>query len=114
MSGVNRRRGEVGIELDGKPYRLRLTLNALAELESAFAAENLTELVERFGSGRLSARDMVRVLGAGLRGGGAEISDAELGAMATPDGAAGFAAAVGELLTVTFGGAAGAGEPPRP
>lgn len=106
MSGVNRRRGEVGIELDGKPYKLCLTLNALAELEAAYAAADLNALVERFGSGRLSARDIARILGAGLRGGGTDVSDAEAGAMQTPGGAAGFAAAVADLLGATFGGEA--------
>lgn len=113
MSAVNRRRGEVGIELDGKPFRLRLTLNALAELEDAFGAEDLGALAARFGTGKLSARDIARVVGAGLRGGGADISDEALGAMATPGGAAGFAAAVSALLAATFGGG-DEGPPPDP
>ena len=72
---ANRRRGEIAAELDGKPYRLCLTLGALAELEAAYAADDLGALVERFSRGRLSALDMIRVIGAGLRGAGNEISD---------------------------------------
>ena len=67
---ANRRRGEIEAELDGKAYRLCLTLGALAELEAAYAADDLGALVERFSSGRLSAIDMIRVIGAGLRGAG--------------------------------------------
>ena len=49
---------------------------------------------------------MIRVIGAGLRGAGHAIGDAEVAAMTAPGGAAGFAAIVGELLTATFGGTA--------
>ena len=104
---VNRRRGEVEAEFDGRPYRLCLTLGALAELEAAFAADDLAALVERFSSGRLAAADMIRIIGAGLRGGGEAVSDDEVAAMHAPDGAAGFARIAAELLVATFGGTAG-------
>jgi hypothetical protein len=107
---ANRRRGEIDAELDGRPYRLCLTLGALAELEAAYAADDLSALVERFSRGRLSALDMIRVIGAGLRGAGNEVSDEAVGGMRSADGAAGFAAVVSDLLTTTFGVA----EPPNP
>lgn len=107
---ANARRGEIVAELDGERRRLCLTLGALAELESAFAAEDLSALVARFSTGRLSAIDMARVIGAGLRGGGGEVSDEDVLAMAAPGGAAGFARIVADLLTATFG-AAGADRP---
>ena len=62
---ANARRGEVAAVLDGREMRLRLTLGALAELESAFAAEDLAALVARFSTGKLSAIDMMRIVGAG-------------------------------------------------
>jgi len=102
---VNRRRGEVAARLDGRDYRMCLTLGALAELEAAFAAENLNQLVERFGSGKLSARDMTAIIAAGLRGGGHEVSDDQVRTMQCEGGAAGFARLVAELLSVTFGAA---------
>jgi len=100
---VNRRRGEVAAKLNGRDYRMCLTLGALAELEAAFAAENLNQLVERFGSGKLSARDMTAIIAAGLRGGGHEVSEDEVRSMQCEDGAAGFARLVAELLSATFG-----------
>lgn len=103
----NRRRGEIEAEIDGARRRLVLTLGALAELEAAFGADDLVALAERFGAGRMKARDLVRVIGAGLRGAGAVISDDEVAAMTTPDGAAGFVRIAAELLNATFG----AGEP---
>ena len=58
----NRYRGEIEAELGGARRTLVLTLGALAELESAFGAGDLVALAERFGSGRLSARDLVRIM----------------------------------------------------
>jgi hypothetical protein len=111
---ANRRRGEISAELDGKTYRLCLTLGALAELEAAYAADDLGALVERFASGRLSALDMMRIIGAGLRGAGEDMSDAVVGMMRSADGAAGFAAIVADLLTTTFGAASQGGAQPNP
>lgn len=111
---ANRRRGEIDAVLDGHSYRLCLTLGALAELEAVYAADDLAALVGRFSSGRLAAGDLIRVIGAGLRGGGNDISDAEVGAMRTDNGAAGFAAIAAELLTVTFGGEHEAAPPENP
>ncbi len=109
MTHANARRGEIVAELDGTRRRLCLTLGALAELESAFAAEDLSALVARFSTGRLSARDMARVIGAGLRGAGTDVADEDVLAMTTPGGAAGFAAIVADLLAATFGAVRPAG-----
>jgi hypothetical protein len=103
---ANRHRGEIEAELDGTKHVLCLTLGALAELESAFGAEDLAALAARFGEGRLSARDAIRILGAGLRGAGAAIDDDQVAAMRAEGGAAGFARIVAELLGATFGGTA--------
>jgi len=111
---ANRRRGEISAELDGRPRRLCLTLGALAELEAAYAADDLAALVERFSTGRLSALDMMRVIGAGLRGAGEDVADEDVGAMRCDAGAAGFAAIVSELLVATFGSASGEASAPNP
>lgn len=100
---ANRRRGEIAAVIDGREHRLCLTLGALAELEAAFAVDDLGALAERFSSGRLSALDIIRIVGAGLRGGGLKIEDDAVGAMQAEGGATGFAAIVAELLTATFG-----------
>ena len=105
--GANRRRGEIAATLDGCDYRLCLTLGALAELEGAYGSADLGALLARFSTGQLSATDLMRILGAGLRGAGHAIADAEVGAMRAEGGAAGFAAIAVDLLTATFGEAAG-------
>ena len=103
MMAVNRRRGEISADFDGKSFRLCLTLGSLAELEDAFGASDLTALAERFGTGRLSAKDMLEILAAGMRGGGINVSAGELGAMQCDGGLAGYARAVTQLLEATFG-----------
>ena len=103
-SRANRHRGEVEAVLDGERRILCLTLGALAELETAFAAEDLNGLAARFSSGRLKSADMIRIIGAGLRGGGNLLSDDEVAAMSVEGGIATYAGIVGDLLTATFSG----------
>jgi len=111
----NHHRGEIEAEIGGARRRLVLTLGALAELEAAFGADDLGALAERFASGRLKARDLTRIIGAGLRGAGASVSDDEVAAMTIGDGAAGYVRVAAELIAATFGGATDAAEPaPRP
>lgn len=100
---INKHRGEVGAVLDGRPWTLCLTLGALAELESALAADDLPKLLARFSAAQLSAQDMIRILCAGLRGGGHNVTLEDVAEMRADGGAAGFARIVAELLTVTFG-----------
>lgn len=120
---ANRYRGEIAAILDGRERRLCLTLGALAELEDAFGADDLAALAERFAAGRLAARDLTRIIGAGLRGAGEEISDADVARMTADGGAAGFARIAADLLKATFGaasetddgaGATNAQNPPPP
>ncbi|MGO4439645.1 gene transfer agent family protein [Rhizobium sp. RAF56] len=99
---ANRRRGEVEAVIDGERRVLCLTLGALAELETAFAAEDLAGLAARFSAGRLKAADMIRIIAAGLRGGGNVFSDDEVAAVSIEGGIAGFAALVRDLLAATF------------
>jgi hypothetical protein len=59
---VNKARGEVLLEIDGRPRRLCVTLGALAELEGAFDVASLAELGERLA--HLTAADLIIVVGA--------------------------------------------------
>ncbi len=106
MTMVNRLRGEIEADLDGERFTLCLTLGALAELEAALAARDLMGLARRFEAGQLSAADAIKVIGAGLRGGGNDIDDAAVARMRAARGAAGFVAIVADLLGATFGPAA--------
>ncbi|MGL4488857.1 MAG: gene transfer agent family protein [Rhizobiaceae bacterium] len=99
---VNARRGEISATLDGKDWRLCLTLGALAELETAFGASDLVALGDRFATGRLSANDMIAIIAAGLGGAGNTVSTQDVGAMYVEGGLGGFADIVSRLLVATF------------
>jgi hypothetical protein len=111
---VNRHRGEVEAVLDGERYALCLTLGALAELEDAFGAQDMLALAQRFEAGRLSSRDAIRIITAGLRGAGQDFSEPEVARMQAESGAAGYVDIVVRLLTATFGQAAAASGASKP
>lgn len=116
---INRYRGESALMVDGEALPMRLTLGALAELEHAFSVDSLPALGERFAGGRLSARDVTRILTAGLRGAGGRVSEDEVAALAFDGGLNGAIRAAIALLDATFGepaevSAAEAGDVSRP
>lgn len=74
---ANGTRGEVVAVLAGAERRLCLTLGALAEIETGLGLEGLSGLAERMRA--LSARDLMTVLAALLRGGGDRALADELG-----------------------------------
>ncbi|HZV83827.1 MAG TPA: GTA-gp10 family protein [Brevundimonas sp.] len=98
--GCNRARGEVVARLGGGERRLCLTLGALAEIEAGLELTSVTELAGRMQG--LSARDLMVVLAALLRGGGERELARTLGAAAIDPREA--AEAVGKA----FAGSAGA------
>ena len=104
---ANRHRGEIEAEIGGVRRRLVLTLGALAELEDAFGADDLVALTERFGAGRMKARDLTRIIGAGLRGAGEGVTDDEVAAMAIDGGAQGYVRVAAALIAATFGEVSG-------
>lgn len=99
---ANRRRGEIEAMIGGERRILCLTLGGLAELETAFGAESLHDLAARFATGRLKAADMIRIIGAGLRGGGNLVSDEDVAALDFDGGLAGAARIVAGLLLAAF------------
>ena len=94
--------GEVGLVLDGEAHALKLTLGALAELESELDTGTLFDLVERFESGRFSTRDVLALVVAGLRGGGWRGSARDLLSAEIEGGPIEAARAAGALLARAF------------
>lgn len=113
---ANRYRGEISATLDDCRWTLCLTLGALAELETAFGANDLGELAGKLSSGSLTASQMTAILAAGLRGGGHDVSDEDVADMRCEGGATGMASIIADLLGATFGTneAGGAEPPPNP
>ena len=103
---ANRHRGEIAARLDGRDYTLCLTLGALAEMEAAFAARDLNDIAARFDAGRVSARDLLIVIGCGLRGAGHNLSDAEVAALQGLEGFSCYVPTAAGHLAATFGGTA--------
>ena len=103
---ANPQRGEIEAVIGCERRVLCLTLGALAELEARLGAGDLVGLSERFGSGRVTARDLTAIIGAGLRGGGNAISDDDLARMSIEGGLRGAAEIAARLLRATFGEAA--------
>lgn len=94
---ANPYRGEVRLVVDGEARVMRLSLGALAELESAMEADCLVDLVARFEEGRYSARDLLALLSAGLG-----VPAVELAAQEIEGGPVAAAQAAARLLAVTF------------
>ncbi|WIV49526.1 gene transfer agent family protein [Marivivens sp. LCG002] len=95
--------GEVTVTLDGVPHLCKLTLGALAELETELGEGSLVALVERFESGAFSGRDVLALLVAGLRGGGWRGTAADLLTTDIEDGPIKSAQAAARLLALAFG-----------
>jgi hypothetical protein len=94
--------GEVEVLLDGQPHVAKLTLGALAELESVLEAGSLIDLVQRFEEGRFTTRDVLALIVAGLRGGGWRGTAADLRTVQIGGGPVEAARLAAELLARAF------------
>ena len=99
---ANAARGEIEANLDGKQWILCLTLGSLASLETRLDAKNLSELASRFSSGKLSASDLLKIIHAGLSGGGHTLSHEEVSQMRVEGGVSGYVSIAAKLLEATF------------
>lgn len=94
--------GEVAIWLDGQRHVAKLTLGALAELETALEAGSLMDLVSRFEAGAFTTRDVLALVVAGLRGGGWQGTAKDLRTVEIGGGPLEAARAAAELLARAF------------
>lgn len=94
--------GEVALVVGGERRVLKLTLGALAELEERLGADTLVDLVGRFEGGRFSSRDLMVLILAGLRGGGADLEAADLLRLEIEGGPVVAARAAAALLARAF------------
>jgi hypothetical protein len=94
--------GEVALVLDGRRHVAKLTLGSLAELEAALETGSLMELAERFENRRFSARDVLALILAGLRGGGWTGTAADLRCVEIGGGMVEAARVAAELLARAF------------
>jgi hypothetical protein len=97
---ANHRRGEVELALGGRSHLLRLTLNALAEIEAGLGVDGLAALGHRLAAGGLRSADLVVMVAAALRAGGANLNDADVGDLVTAEDVPRIAEALARLLSV--------------
>lgn len=95
---INPHRGDVEIVIDGVSHVGRLTLGAIAVLETRLQVGSLQELAQRFETGKMSMQDAVEVLSVALNIPVAELGRAEIGG-----GAMGAMQAAVLLLARGFG-----------
>lgn len=99
---ANPYRGEAELVLGGKTHVLRLTLGALAELETAFGVEGLSALGARLSAGGLGARDLIRLLAPLLRGGGARLGESEVASMVIASDLPALVSAIGDCFAAAM------------
>lgn len=92
---MNRVRGEVELVAGGRSYRLLLTLGALAEIEDGLGLSDLSEAGARLKA--MKATDIAIVAAALLRGGGHDVSPADV--LRLPCDLGALVAAIGEAFT---------------
>ena len=73
---TNQMRGDVDLRIEGELYRLRLTLGALAEIESGLGLGSLLDLTDRLRAPTVA--DLAVILVALLRGGGHDMANEAL------------------------------------
>ncbi|WP_391481911.1 gene transfer agent family protein [Nereida sp. NH-UV-3] len=100
---VNPHRGEVEITINGKPYVARLSLGALASLETKLGASSLTKLIERFEGNSIRSSDVLALIEAGLSSGNWDGTAADLLHADVNGGPLGAARAAAQLLVRAFG-----------
>jgi hypothetical protein len=95
-------RGEITLDLGEQRLTLRLTLQALGEIEAGFGASGLKALGERLSQGNLGVGDLLRLLGPLVRGGGAALGDAEIARLLEARHLAAILEAIGALFAQGF------------
>lgn len=110
---ANPHKGDVGFEVDGKPYTFRLGMQALAVLEAKTGVPAIKFF--RRGEEDWSARDLLNVFAAGLSRHHGELSEQEIGDILDDLTPAEAGELIGRALIIANGkGAAnGAANPPK-
>ncbi len=106
----NRIRGEAGLTAGGRFYRMLLTLGALAEIEDGLGLNDLSGVAARLSQVR--AADLAVVAAALLRGGGHEMTPADV--LRLPCDLGALVAAIGETFDAAGLARGGGGEEPAP
>lgn len=109
---TNLHRAEKAIEICGRRLVLRLSLQALAEIEAIFEVEDIEALGARLAKGGIRTSHVIRLLGALARGSGATIADGELALLIEATDLPRIMDAIASVFASGFAGEMGAANPP--
>lgn len=109
---TNLHRAEKAIEIGGRRLVLRLSLQALAEIEAIFEVEDIEALGARLAKGGIRTSHVIRLLGALARGSGAMIADSELALLIEATDLPRIMDAIASVFASGLAAEAGAANPP--
>tara|TARA_R100000426_G_C4764530_1_gene88493 strand:- start:54 stop:407 length:354 start_codon:yes stop_codon:yes gene_type:complete len=98
---VNKLKGEILLNLAGKEYKARLTMNAIMQIEDACNC-GILKLATRMSEGDIRMSEIVAVLLPALRGGGNDLSQNDIIKIVGKSGIVQSTTAVANLLTKTL------------
>jgi hypothetical protein len=100
---ANTIRGELDIELNNSTYKTKLNLNSIMVLERNLG-RSLIKVTQSLSTGDLQLTELLQVLQTALKGGGNDLSDADVKQIVWEAGYVNALSAVGEILTNTLTG----------
>lgn len=100
---ANTIRGELDIELNGSTYKTKLNLNSIMVLERNLG-RSLIKVTQSLSTGDLQLSELLQVLQTALKGGGNDLSDADIKKLVWEAGYVNSLSAVGEILTNSLTG----------
>ncbi len=95
---ANTIRGELDIELNGSTYKTKLNLNSIMVLERNLG-RSLIKTTQDLTNGDLPLSELIQVLQTALKGGGNELSDADIKRLVWDAGYVNALGAVANILT---------------
>lgn len=98
---TNPMKGEIQVELAGKQYKCRLTIDSIIQIETAVGA-GIIKLAQRMSEGDVRITDMLSVLTPALRGGGNNLKPKDVTKLIGEAGIVETASAVALVLTQTI------------
>jgi hypothetical protein len=98
---TNPMKGEIQVELAGKQYTCRLTIDSIIQIETAVGA-GIIKLAQRMSEGDVRITDMLQVLTPALRGGGNNLKLKDVTKLIGEAGIVETASAVALILTQTI------------
>ena len=99
---ANRHRGEVVARINGRRRRMRLSLSALAQLESCYGERDILNLLNQFTRSGLGQEDAENIVRAALAATGNVLAD-EGAPLDVEAGTAGLLRLADELIARAFG-----------